>query len=349
MEVTVLSATGAASDLDSIVSIRAGTSRRQGAVQLEKKLHFPVSFQEANPFKVDLLRHVGSGQATLNPDPQDEVYAVPLEPPVGAWDNKATAQLHLRVSTRPLLCGRNRAEGKANDPIKSMENMEDPLQGAAAQARRYFDDHNVMRLVQALLEALVRDQPDDPWEYMGKFWDCLSSSNQESIKKQEPDVGAVVLNDVARLRTNPQWVAAFETLDLAGTGALDVNNFCIAIRSVHPDVSESQARALAQGVAPGGSSVGLAAFCAAVEAVAGGNALAAEVAGMNLHAFVALRASAAAPLSDTCGGAADAGQQQPPTFRDLREVHASLSNENARLNNELARLLARASQHRSEA
>merc|ERR1740121_185497 len=101
--------------------------------------------------------------------------------------------LTLRVANKPALCGRpmptsptkQAAERKAAAVAVAAavtgtraELDEELTQGAAStvQARRYLDDHNVMRLVQALLEALIREQPQDPFEYVAKFMDLMSSS-----------------------------------------------------------------------------------------------------------------------------------------------------------------------------
>jgi len=270
MEVSILNAEGAAADPDTVVSIRAGTSRRQGTIQLDKKLYFPVSYQDAVPFKIDLLRHVGTAQATILPE--DNAYDVPIEPPTG--DGPHPMKLSFRVGNKPLLCGRARAETKD----KAAPELNKLAVPAAAQARRYFDEHNIMRLVQALLEALIRDQPEDPFEYIEAFWGRLSLGKDET---------QVPLSGVAR-DANPQWVNAFNTQDDTGTGTLSVEACSSAIRAAHPKLSSAQARALGEGLAPGGSGITLATFCAAAEAVAGGSALAAEAAGLDIQTYKAL-------------------------------------------------------------
>jgi len=271
MEVSILNAEGAAADPDTVVSIRAGTSRRQGTIQLDKKLYFPVGYQDAVPFKIDLLRHVGTAQATVLPE--DNAYDVPIEPPTG--NGPHPMKLSFRIGNKPLLCGRARADTKD----KAAPELNKLAVPAAAQARRYFDEHNIMRLVQALLEALIRDQPEDPFDYIEAFWARLSLGKDET---QVPLSGGVARD------ANPQWVNAFNTQDDTGTGTLSVDAFSSAIRAAHPKLSSAQARALGEGLAPGGSGITLATFCAAAEAVAGGSALAAEAAGLDIQTYEAL-------------------------------------------------------------
>lgn len=322
MEVSVLNVEGAARDLDTIVSILAGSSRRQGAIQLDKKLYFPVGLQDATPFKIDLLRHVGSGQATICPE--DAVYDMPIEPP-GGEGKPSSMQLTLRVTGKPLLCGRTRAELKLHAQVgaKALEPTEDLLQGAAAQARRYFDEHNVMRLVRVLLEALIRDLPEDPLDYIAAFMDRLAGGKEPVVEvASEPQVRGSMLEDVAR-SSNPKWAVAFDAQDAAGTGTLDVDSFCTAIQAVHPYISVAQARALGNGVALGGRGISIAAFCAASEAVAGGEALAAEVAGLDAETFSAL--GAAPDSADNDDGRARLRNLLTHALEDGR-LEASLSN-----------------------
>jgi len=87
---------------------------------------------------------------------------------------------------------------------------------------------------------------------------------------------------------NPKWIAAFEAQDPDKKGSLGVDAFCAAIRSVHPQLSDAQARALRLGVAPNSSGITLAAFHAAAETVSSGEDVAAELAGLSREKFAEL-------------------------------------------------------------
>eukprot|EP00927_Polykrikos_kofoidii_P003892 TRINITY_DN11561_c0_g1_i1.p1 TRINITY_DN11561_c0_g1~~TRINITY_DN11561_c0_g1_i1.p1 ORF type:complete len:970 (+),score=222.04 TRINITY_DN11561_c0_g1_i1:92-3001(+) len=188
MEVCVLGAEGpAAHDPNVVVSIRAGGSRRQGAVQINRTLHFPVGLRDATPFKVDLLKRVAQGQVDLQQD--DHVYEVQLE---RSDPKEAASTLKLAVSNEPWLCGRTRAEAKGATmrmpPLAEVAEEKpevDTVGAAARKARQFFDQHNIMHVVQALLEAIIRDRPDQPFEYISTFMDIMSRAQNSSKSRAE--------------------------------------------------------------------------------------------------------------------------------------------------------------------
>lgn len=310
LQVTVTDAKGAVQEQESILSIRAASSRRQGAVQIKRPLHFPVRMAEAAPFKVDVLRKVGEGELKIRAE--DEDYDCKLCP---LGSTEMAQKLKLSIRTAPQLCGRTRQELKVGPsaPLPDAPAKEPPAavsaelaagwQGAAAQARQYFDNHNVMRLVQALLEALIRDQPSEPFLYIGTFMDRLSEAlQQKSFNKALDDTledGTIKGPDTSRddavaREQNPEWAALFDAVPKDKDGKIGVDDFCTAIRSVHAHLSNEQARALCKGIARGDTGVNLAGFCAAANSVAEGDAMAAEVAGLSAAKFAELATSSQA-------------------------------------------------------
>jgi len=317
LQVTVTDATGAVKEDGSIVSIRAASSRRQGVVQLKRALHFPVPMADASPFKVDVLKKVGEGEITVRAEDAD--YDCVLKQ-IGT--SLAAMNLKLQIRSAPHLCGRSRQELKVGasaplstnvpemplkEPAPTMPaeltaqsaawpELQQAQQGAAVQARQYFDNHNIMRLVQALLEALIRDQPQEPFSYIGTFMDRLSEALQQKppVKAAEDALEGTDTCAVAR-EQNPEWTAIFDANQKQGV--VGVDDFCTAIRSVHPHLSTEQAKALCKGIASGDTGVNLAGFCAAANSVAEGNAMAAEVAGMSASKFAELGTSQAGPAS----------------------------------------------------
>lgn len=69
MDVIVKEASGIESD--TIVSIRAGSTRRQGRLILDQPFCFPNLLVNASPFNVDLLRNVASAKLNVSPDVED--------------------------------------------------------------------------------------------------------------------------------------------------------------------------------------------------------------------------------------------------------------------------------------
>lgn len=328
MEVTVLSAQGAIQDPNSIISIRAASSRRQGAVQVGKPLQFPVGIEDANPFKVDVLRQLGSGSCRIKPE--DGIYCVPVEAPVGK-DARNPMGVKLKVTSDLRLCGRTRQELKGassalippallvteeadNWSRKSAQGSLHENSGGDAcgqdcsrkassteEARQYFDFHNIMRLVQALLEALIRDQPSEPFDYIGSFMGRLSHEMCQKGAGKAADSKQTAIgrgfapscsSDAVARRDHPDWlVSAFDNNDTERVGKLEEPAFSAAIRSVYANVSPAQALVLFRGVAPpSGGGANLAAFCAAASAVQEGDAYAAEVAGLSREQYLSLEA-----------------------------------------------------------
>merc|ERR1712137_1245360 len=100
------------------------------------------------------------------------------------------ACVKLKVNAKAHLCGRSRGTFKGLskttfDLPKSESSLDQPTT-VAGQARQYFDDHNVMPVVQGLLEALIRDKPDEPFHYIAAFMDRLSY--MKSAPEQAGDV-----------------------------------------------------------------------------------------------------------------------------------------------------------------
>lgn len=323
MEVKLLGIEGAVEDPDSIISLRASSLRRQGKPQVGVSLNFPMSLREATPFKIDVLRAVGVGHAMVPPEGGD--LNVDIIPPSEQLE-ASPKSLSLRVTSMPQLCGRSRQElktgssglGTADQDVSGQSQQgdqassaamgkeptaTDPMEmlqigsGATVQARQYFDDHNVMRVVQALLEALIRDQPAEPFEFIAAFMDSLSEGRRRVVQESPSEVAGKTREEqedmVARKSASAfgcqEWVCAFDAADTSRAGHISPDAFCTAIQAVHPNLSLAQAQALFNGVAPAGSSgINLSGFCGAATAVSEGLAMAAEVAGMSAEDFAEL-------------------------------------------------------------
>lgn len=187
MEVTVLEVQGPIVAPDCLLSLRAGQSRRQGGLHRDQKFTFPGTCQDAVPFKVDVIQLVGRAQLDIGPE--DGVYTVPLGPQADADTDADPKQMaiQLQVRGKPLLCGRTRAQLRTAveaATATAAKQEGDTPQSTTAQVRDYFNNHNIMRVVQALLEALVREQPQDPAGYIADFMDRVALQQQANSNGQ---------------------------------------------------------------------------------------------------------------------------------------------------------------------
>jgi len=70
-----------------VISVRAGSTRRQAPVSADRPFRFPTPLAEAVPFKVDVLEPVASARLILRPGEErrtDCQYTIPLDPSTGA-------------------------------------------------------------------------------------------------------------------------------------------------------------------------------------------------------------------------------------------------------------------------
>jgi hypothetical protein len=148
-----------------LVSVRSGTTRCQGPADPEKlRLFFPKGVK--TPFKVDLLAPLGS--AEINYEPGANAY------PVQVAVNGGIGSITLGV------CEMEKPAKVDLNAISSMEYTKDdkgrPATPATAsrrhrlalQARTYLDDHQLLMFVQSVLQGLIRDRPEDPWDYINE-------------------------------------------------------------------------------------------------------------------------------------------------------------------------------------
>jgi len=164
MEVTLLDVQGLPPGC--LVSVRSGTTRRQALADPDKlRLFFPAGL-EANPsLKVDLLAPLGSSEIQFQPGAN----AYPIQLPINGAIGSVT--LAIREIEKPV-------PKMDLNAIASMEYTKDDkgrpsTPGTASRrhrlalaARTYLDDHQLLMFVQSMLQGLIRDRPDDPWDYI---------------------------------------------------------------------------------------------------------------------------------------------------------------------------------------
>eukprot|EP00438_Fugacium_kawagutii_P006132 Skav234007 [mRNA] locus=scaffold3484:14951:21492:- [translate_table: standard] len=132
---------------ETIVSIRAGATRRQVPVSLvgEKPFKFPCKLRECGAIKVDLLTVVASARAVLTPDSEQQSVTLSMGKQTGKQgDQPEDAEAGFEQSRE--------------DPTKK--------KAVAGSAEEYMQKHGVHSMLQGLLSGLINDRPEDPYSYV---------------------------------------------------------------------------------------------------------------------------------------------------------------------------------------
>jgi len=191
MEVEVLGVDSAPAG--AIVSIRAGSQRRQAPVSTIGAGSAPFKFctgqHGVNPFRIDLLQPVGSSRLALRPG--EGSYTAELK---GAAPNGGDVQVRFIVRDPgglqapppctavnfdklpaqhvegprgvDLLSPSHNGVGKSIPQLGKDEDVQFPI--AAAAAKEYLESHRLLQFVRALLQAVIREQPEDPFAFISE-------------------------------------------------------------------------------------------------------------------------------------------------------------------------------------
>jgi len=169
MEFALVSNTGLPDD--SYISVRAGTTRRQVITSSGRAIRFPKLSMDENPVKVDILQPVGTAFLVLRPG--ESQYNLSFSCPV---DQKPMcAEFVLRESEIK----------KDGDMVK--EDLTKPCNKTAARdAKEYLEMHCIFQVLQALLEVVIKDRPDRPYEYMAEHLisGCRANRSPNNLAKK---------------------------------------------------------------------------------------------------------------------------------------------------------------------
>jgi hypothetical protein len=229
MEVEISGITGIPQD--AIISIRAGSSRRQAPVSALGSNGMPFKFAAGaagcNPFKIDILQPMGSARMALQPD--GGTYTVPIqnsstpgisvqmtvrEGKASPGGKKDVAQeLFDRLDTnKDGLIGRREfaeavRQGQGGKPV--LQPMDDGSEitvspggvklppipkdedgrfpAAANAAKEYLEIHRLLPFVRALLQTVVRDRPDEPYNFIAdQFRNAVPTEPKEATRRPQP-------------------------------------------------------------------------------------------------------------------------------------------------------------------
>ncbi|CAE8591123.1 unnamed protein product, partial [Polarella glacialis] len=152
MEVNLLSKLNI--DPDSILSIRAGTVRRQAQISSGRPFRFPKISMDENPLKIDILKQVGTAYLVMKPG--EEQYKVLFAGEMG--------DMSCEVEVKKSEGGEAVAAKEAADD-KKVE-----ASASAKDAKDYLEGHQVLQFVQAVLQTVIKEKPANPYEYMARHF-----------------------------------------------------------------------------------------------------------------------------------------------------------------------------------
>eukprot|EP00927_Polykrikos_kofoidii_P079020 TRINITY_DN75813_c0_g1_i1.p1 TRINITY_DN75813_c0_g1~~TRINITY_DN75813_c0_g1_i1.p1 ORF type:complete len:269 (+),score=54.13 TRINITY_DN75813_c0_g1_i1:135-941(+) len=185
-----------------VLSVRAGSTRRQAPISAERPFRFPATASEALPFKVDVLEPIASARLILRPGEEQRTdcqYTIPLESvAAAAAENNAgiveekdaakdvaavaaeAAEMSVTIAVSPMKDGKQDGSkddvGDASRPGSSAAKGKQPSAGSSASsrhgqasaAREYLDKHNLVEFTQLLVQSVIKEQPDKPYAFMAR-------------------------------------------------------------------------------------------------------------------------------------------------------------------------------------
>jgi len=155
MELSLLAQRGLPQD--SIISVRAGAVRRQTRAGSGRSIRFPKISPDENPIRLDLLRAECSSNLTLGSGLAR--YTVQLS----GNDTNASMSCEFEIKATQFLAEPMCAHEDL--PIQQLELLEN-------EAKEYLEANNIVEFWEALLRAVVREQPRAPYEYMVRHFAC---------------------------------------------------------------------------------------------------------------------------------------------------------------------------------
>ncbi|CAE7663370.1 unnamed protein product, partial [Symbiodinium pilosum] len=161
---------------ETIISIRAGTTRRQVPVSLaDKPFKFPCQLAECGAIKVDLMTVTASARAILQAEGEQDVEMKMIKKtsPEALYASEE-AQISLLVRS---------SSGEA--PAMSHEERAAKKKAMASATEEYLHNHGVLTFIQGVLQGIIRDRPDDPYKYVADQFASASVSKKDTPTVEE--------------------------------------------------------------------------------------------------------------------------------------------------------------------
>ncbi|CAE7368396.1 unnamed protein product [Symbiodinium sp. CCMP2456] len=156
---------------ETIISIRAGSTRRQVPVSLaDKPFKFPCQLSECGAIKVDFMTVTASARAILRPEGEQDVQ---LKMVKKSSSEEAVPAEEAEVS---LLVRSSSGEGAST--AVSPEERAAKKRGLASATEEYLSKHGVLTFIQGVLQGVIRDRPEDPYKYVADQFASASVSKK---------------------------------------------------------------------------------------------------------------------------------------------------------------------------
>jgi hypothetical protein len=262
MEVSISEPTGLPPG--TLLSIRAGNTRRQAPIPLTEPLRFPNLPFNAKQFKVDIFKPLGSAKLDIAGQNELESYQVDID----LCDGLAHARTRLGLSVRevPNLCGKRAIElkqadralrGQAPEGSRIPEPTQAPLDLSsiaqekahappapppAADTRGYAREHNIPNVVQEMLQYVLRERPESPYDVMADFLKRKATEVEQCVSMSGAEIPGAGMTmptnqlhvDAAREESVPQTprsVAASHITEMPDPDRLQLEAEHLALRA----------------------------------------------------------------------------------------------------------------------
>lgn len=157
---------------DSVISLRAGSVRRQYAVEkIDRPFRFPCKLEDCGALKVDVLRVVATGKAICHGG-------------AAQYDVKLQASEPCRDSIAGTVSLAVRAMDSASIDEAGREEKATVLKAACES---YLETHGVLQMMQSLLQGIMKEKPSDPFAYMAEMSIRRSEENRSRLPSSEPE------------------------------------------------------------------------------------------------------------------------------------------------------------------
>eukprot|EP00931_Biecheleriopsis_adriatica_P066348 TRINITY_DN40729_c0_g1_i1.p1 TRINITY_DN40729_c0_g1~~TRINITY_DN40729_c0_g1_i1.p1 ORF type:complete len:642 (+),score=187.44 TRINITY_DN40729_c0_g1_i1:58-1926(+) len=159
---------------DTIMSIRAGSEKKQAPLKSGRPFVFSKMPLEENPVRLDLLRPIGTAYLCLKPGGGQ--YKVTFD-----GDSEATCELQVQM---------NEAEGRAEEAVEPSS----PKLSANVEAKAYLEAHQVLPVLQSVLQTIVKEKPAEPFAHIARHFangyppppDCPEQDQTEAQQDEAP-------------------------------------------------------------------------------------------------------------------------------------------------------------------
>mmetsp|Transcript_52035 Transcript_52035/g.123893 ORF Transcript_52035/g.123893 Transcript_52035/m.123893 type:complete len:456 (+) Transcript_52035:83-1450(+) len=183
----------------SVLAIKLGSEKQMGFIggsgtkNSSASFRFASTLQRASPLKVDVYVPFAQAEIPLEVDPPagPQRLRVPLtcagggRPSLDFNVQGKTAATGMQVCESSMAvssssCSSNSGSGSLSRRLRKFQH--------AMDAGPYFEQHNVMEVMQAMLHAVMKEQPTDPIDFMMRMLHSTQSGRTRNATTKQPEV-----------------------------------------------------------------------------------------------------------------------------------------------------------------